>query len=240
MECAVHAASNNDSEMSEPVTRQRRPKTQRTVSLMTVLRDLQELKFTIIDLFSFVIDGKEGSDGFHNALFSKNRDSLVGLLEKLIQDDKGRAIVSNWMFPHALRLVCERIHVEMEAAKPLLRMNMGDVCPEFIENWDIQRIMGPVSQDTTPTLRTVLETAGESKASKAKPKSGKSKNRFTALLIIMAQIHFLLLRFHGHTPVQRHVMQVYNVKSKTRKNNISGYGWTLGIIVGIQAWTATS
>ncbi|KAH9021720.1 hypothetical protein EDB85DRAFT_1871750 [Lactarius pseudohatsudake] len=43
----------------------------------------------------------------------------------------------------------------------------------------------------TPTLRSVLEAAGESKVSVAKPKSAKSRNRFTALLIIMAQIHYL-------------------------------------------------
>jgi hypothetical protein len=88
------------------------------------LRDLQALKFTVIDLITCVIDGGEDFEGFCNALFSKNRASLVGLLEKLIQDEKGRPIVTAWMFPHALRLVCERIHVEMEAAKPLLRMNM--------------------------------------------------------------------------------------------------------------------
>ncbi|KAH9158717.1 hypothetical protein EDB89DRAFT_1867625, partial [Lactarius sanguifluus] len=46
-------------------------------------------------------------------------------------------------------------------------------------------------RNTTPTLRSVLEAAMESKVSLAKPKSAKSKNCFTALLITMAQIHFL-------------------------------------------------
>ncbi|KAH9009894.1 hypothetical protein EDB84DRAFT_1590991 [Lactarius hengduanensis] len=92
------------------------------------------------------------------------------------------------MSPHALRLVCEKVHVEMEAAKPHLRMHTTEVSPEFIERWDIHQIMEPLA---TPTLRSVLEAAGESKVSVAKPKSAKSKNRFTALLIIMAQIHYL-------------------------------------------------
>ncbi|KAH9174559.1 hypothetical protein EDB89DRAFT_1848821 [Lactarius sanguifluus] len=92
------------------------------------------------------------------------------------------------MSPHALRLVCEKVHVEMEAAKPHLRMNTTDVSPEFIEHWDIHQIMEPLA---TPILRTVLEAAGESKVSVAKPKSAKSKNRLTAFLIIMAQIHYL-------------------------------------------------
>ncbi|KAH9169152.1 hypothetical protein EDB89DRAFT_1854788 [Lactarius sanguifluus] len=92
------------------------------------------------------------------------------------------------MSPHALSLVCKKVHIEMEAAKPHLRMNTTDVSPEFIEQWDIHRIMEPLA---TPTLRLVLEAAGESKVSVAKSKSTKSKNWFTALLIIMAQIHYL-------------------------------------------------
>ncbi|KAH9047964.1 hypothetical protein EDB83DRAFT_2523030 [Lactarius deliciosus] len=79
----------------------------------------------------------------------------------------------------------------MEAAKPHLRMYTANISPEFIENWDIHQIMGPV---TTPTLRSVLEAAVESKVSLAKSKSAKLKNRFTALLITMAQIHFLRSR----------------------------------------------
>ncbi|KAH9021890.1 hypothetical protein EDB85DRAFT_2094378 [Lactarius pseudohatsudake] len=175
--------------MSGPVARQRRPKSRRKASLLTILRDLQRLKLTAIDLLMAIIDGNGDFEGFRNALFSPtNRESLIGLLDRLIQDDKGRPIFEEWVFPHALRLVCKEVHVEMEAAKPHLRMYTSDVSPEFIENWDIHQIMGPLR---TPVLRSVLEAAGESKVSLAKPKSAKSKNRFTALLIIMAQVHYL-------------------------------------------------
>ncbi|KAH9017399.1 hypothetical protein EDB84DRAFT_1276558 [Lactarius hengduanensis] len=175
--------------MSGPVARQRRPKSRRKASLLTILRDLQRLKLTAIDLLMAIIDGNGDFEGFRNALFSPtNRELLIGLLDRLIQDDKGRPIFEEWVFPHALRLVCKEVHVEMEAAKPHLRMYTSDVSPEFIENWDIHQIMGPLR---TPVLRSVLEAAGESKVSLAKPKSAKSKNRFTALLIIMAQVHYL-------------------------------------------------
>ena len=181
---------------------QRQKKGSRKASLLALLRDMQRLKFTLIEVFTLVIDGEDGFHGFRNALFSpKNRAAFIGLLDRLFQDDKGQPIVSEWMFPHALRMVCERIHGEMEAAKPHLRMNTGDVSPEFIERWDIHRIMGPVASDTTPTLKTVLEAAGESKISLAKPKSAKSKNRFTALLIIMAQIHYLRSRNSARVPI---------------------------------------
>ncbi|KAH9030516.1 hypothetical protein EDB85DRAFT_1866449 [Lactarius pseudohatsudake] len=179
----------HDIEMSDPIVRQRRPKSKHKGSLTSILRNLQGLRLTVVDLLTAIIDGNGEFEGFRNAFFSpKNRDSLIGLLDRLIQDDKGRPIVEKWLSPHALHLVCKEVHVEMEAAKPHLRMYTDEVSPEFIENWDIHQIMGPLR---TPVLRSVLEAAGESKASLAKPKSPKSKNRFTALLIIMAQIHYL-------------------------------------------------
>jgi hypothetical protein len=170
--------------------------------LLALLQEMQWLKYTIIDLFTFVIDGEDEFLGFRNALFlPKNRTLFVGLLDRLFQDNKGRPIVSKWMFPHVLCMVCDWIHREMEAAKPHLCMNMGDVSPEFIEQWDIYHTMGPVASYMMPTLKTVLEAAGESKASLAKPKSAKSKNRFTALLIIMAQIHYLCSRNSAKVPI---------------------------------------
>ncbi|KAH8983562.1 hypothetical protein EDB86DRAFT_3085229 [Lactarius hatsudake] len=187
--CAMDDTHDIEMPVSDPIACQRRPKSRRKGSLSTILRDLQGLRLTAVDLLVAIIDGNGEFEGFRNALFSqKNRASLVGLLDRLIQDDKGKAIVEKWMSPHALRLVREKVHVEMEAAKPHLRMNTTDVSPEFIEHWDIHQIMEPLA---TPTLRSVLEAAGESKVSIAKPKSAKSKNRLTAFLIIMAQIHYL-------------------------------------------------
>ncbi|KAH9044052.1 hypothetical protein EDB83DRAFT_2523666 [Lactarius deliciosus] len=202
-DCAIHLIP--DVETTSPrdlIGRQRKPKSQRKATLLRILWELQGLKCTVIDLLMSVIDGNREFEGFRNALFSpRNRDSLTGLLDKLALDEKGWPILSDWIFPHALRLVCDKIHVEMEAAKPHLRMNMNDVSPEFIERWDIHQIMGPLSHNITPTLRSVLEAAGESKISMSRPKSAKSKNRFTASLIIMAQLHFLCSRHSAKVPI---------------------------------------
>jgi hypothetical protein len=73
-------------------------------------------------------------------------------------------------------------------------MNMGDISLEFIEQRDIHKIMGLVVQDLMPTLHSILDAAGESKALHAKPKTAKLKNWDTASLIIMAQLHFLQSR----------------------------------------------
>ena len=160
----MQAASHHKTTVAIP--RQQKPNTEHQLSIMNIQQDLHKLKLTIVDLLSFIIDGSKGFEGFCNALFSlKNCSLLVGLLEILTQDEKGHAIVSEWMFPHILHLICEKIHVKMEAAKPHIQMNTHDISPKFIEQWDIHRIMGPVASDTMPTLRTILEAAGESRVS---------------------------------------------------------------------------
>jgi hypothetical protein len=189
---------------SSTIPRQCQPKSQNQPesTLLTILRDLRGLKSTVIDLLMAIIDGKGEFKAFHTALFVlRNRDALVGLMDMLVQDKKGRPIVTKWMFPHALNLVCEEIHSEMEAAKPSLRTNTGNVTLEFIEQWDIDKIMGPVAKEITPTLRTIIDTAGESKISCSKPKTAKSKNRHTASLVIMAQLHFLRSRLSAKVPI---------------------------------------
>jgi hypothetical protein len=100
---------------------QRRQRTDRRVALLGVLQQLRKLKFTVIDILTFIINGEDSFQGYCNTLFlARHHASLIGLLERLIQDKKGGPIVTDWMFPHALCLVCKRIHVEMEAAKPQL------------------------------------------------------------------------------------------------------------------------
>jgi len=162
------------------IPRQRKPKVPRMTSLLSILRSLQARQLTVIDLLVCVIDGQGEFAGFRNALFSpKNRNALIRLFDKLYQDKKGQAIFLDWMFPHSVTLVQEKIHAEMEAAKPFLRMHTSEVTPAFIEQWDIHQIMEPVIRDITPTLTSIIGSAGESKASRAKSKSTKSKNRAT-------------------------------------------------------------
>lgn len=173
--------SDDDMFVSEDASRPcQKPRVPRITSLLSILRNLQKHKFTVLDLLSCIIDGYGEFEGFQNALFSpRNRDALLHLFDKLYCDTKGHTILSDWMFPHSITLVQEKIHAKMEAAKPCLRMHTSEVTPAFIEGWDIHRIMDPVMHDITPTLTCIIESAGESKASRAKTKSTKSKNRAT-------------------------------------------------------------
>ena len=90
--------------------------------------------------------------------------------------EKGSAIFEDWAGPHAIQIVCEKVHQEMEAAKPDLKMNTKNVMPEFIARWEINTLMEPIAQDITPTLMAVLMAATESKESSLKPKGSRSRN----------------------------------------------------------------
>ncbi|KAH9025426.1 hypothetical protein EDB84DRAFT_1439715, partial [Lactarius hengduanensis] len=131
--------------LEDLTTHQRKPKVARMASLLSIVQRLQALKFTVIDLLVCVIDGQGEFEGFRNALFSpRNRNALTRLFNKFYHNDKGRTIFTDWMLPHSVTLVQETIHAEMEAAKPHLRMHTKEVTPNFIEEWDIHRIMEPI------------------------------------------------------------------------------------------------
>ena len=99
---------------------------------------------------------------------STNMGNICKLLDLIMANEKGAAILKEWMRPHAVDLVCSDIHREMEEAKPHLYMTAAETTPEFIESWDINDIMDPISDKITPTWTTVLEAATESKQHLAK------------------------------------------------------------------------
>jgi hypothetical protein len=152
MDAVPHDTYDNDGILFDTslTARQRKPKTRRNVSLLTVLHDLPDLKCTVVDLLLLIIKGENEFGGYCNALFSSapsNRASLTKLFDTLIQDNKGGPIMREWMSLHSVHLVCENIETEMEDAKCHLRMNTADVTPDFIEQWDIYKIMKMLISD---------------------------------------------------------------------------------------------
>lgn len=145
---------------------QQKPRVPMMTLLLSILRDLQHFTFTVLDLLGCVIDGQGAFGGFWNTFFSPRlQDVLLQFLDKLSEDPKGHGILLDWMFPHSVVLVQERIHKEIEDAKPHLQMKTSEVTPSFIETWDIHHIMEPVTCDITSTLTSIIKSASESKAS---------------------------------------------------------------------------
>ncbi|KAH9056478.1 hypothetical protein EDB87DRAFT_1566489 [Lactarius vividus] len=78
-------------------------------------------------------------------------------------------------------------------------MHTKEVMPNFIEEWDIHRIMEPIIHKVTPTLTRIIVSTGESKASHAKTKSTKSKNRAT--VGTYPRLHYLHSMYSAKIPI---------------------------------------
>jgi hypothetical protein len=131
-----------------------------------------------VDLLLQVLDGGDEFEGYQQSLLSSNSVVLVFLLNKLVDSERFSSVMHEWMKPHALNLICKMVDQEIESSKPDLKMSTAKVMPEFIEQWDITKLMGAIAQKT-PTWSVVLQAATESRSSKNQSATLKSRNRVT-------------------------------------------------------------
>ena len=153
--------------------RTRRPK-EETVKIL--LQGLQNARITPLDLLVTVLDKVNTELDYYRAAFFKESalENLAIFLDQVWENDKGRKAMKTWMKPHAVSHICDLIHEEMEAAKPQLRMATNQVTPDFIDSWDISRIMEPIN---TPVWTAILDAATESERARMKEKKSGSRNR---------------------------------------------------------------
>ncbi|KAF9470445.1 hypothetical protein BDN70DRAFT_821376 [Pholiota conissans] len=166
-------------------------KAQAISSIHEILRDAKlNITFLLLDILETAAgDGPVSLPG--KAFYrDTNAANIHRLLDLILENKKGSKIMKKWMYPHAVSLVCETIHTEMEAAKKYLFMTTAQTSPEFIETWDINAIMDPISQDITPTWTSVLQAATESRFSQCKKSDKPDLFRKTTQHIISTQVHY--------------------------------------------------
>jgi hypothetical protein len=98
-------------------------------------------------------------------------------LDTIWKNNKSRAAFENWMANTGVDHICKVVGKEMESAKPLLQMDLKDVSPEFLEQWDVNTIMKPVTA-ATPTWSRILYAATEPQQKDAESRGG-VRNRST-------------------------------------------------------------
>jgi hypothetical protein len=147
------------------VERIRKGQTSKASVMLEVLQKLKLKKVTATDLLELVASGsQQGITYFHSAFYgTTHRARIHQLLDTIWAHPKGKSLLEDWMRPHAIDLVCETVHREMEAAKPFLKMGVNEVTPEFVSNWDIRETMEPIAINTTPMLSRVLHAATQPK-----------------------------------------------------------------------------
>lgn len=154
--------------------------------ILSALQILKEVKVTATELLELVANGsQQGLAYFHSGFYATtNRDRVHDLLDTIWAHPKGKTMLEDWMRPHAIDLVCKSVHSEMEAAKPFLRMNVSDVTPEFVSNWDIRKTMEPIAVNITPMWTRVLNATTQPKVTleSTTDEEDDSRNRRTVCL----------------------------------------------------------
>ncbi|KAF9559706.1 hypothetical protein CPC08DRAFT_750799 [Agrocybe pediades] len=79
----------------------------------------------------------------------------------------------------------------MEAAKPMLRMSINDVTPEFIEQWDVNPIMDPVAAVTSMWTSILYAATEPSQSWRTESTGSDTRNRPTTRHIISLSVHYL-------------------------------------------------
>ncbi|KAF8169077.1 hypothetical protein BJ912DRAFT_934026 [Pholiota molesta] len=149
-------------------------------AIIATQESLTEARLTpTLMLINLLESAQEG--GIHarlgEAFFRQtNEENICRLLDLIMDNKKGAATLKEWMRPHAIALVCDMVHNEMEAAKPFLRMTTAETTTNFIESWDINAIMDPVSNDITPMWMAVLTAATEPKHSRVEVEDGEEES----------------------------------------------------------------
>jgi hypothetical protein len=135
-----------------------------------ILDILRSSRMSLPDFLVLVLDNAPST--FSTAFFAEgNSDRFHDILNILWRNPKGNRYMRDWMQSHAVDIVCDIIHQEMDCAKPQLRMTTAETTPEFISGWDINGLMEPIASTCTPIWSRILEAATESKGSTTKPNS---------------------------------------------------------------------
>jgi hypothetical protein len=148
----------------------------REQTALDFLEKLRKARITPLELLSMVLN--EENDllvNFRSSFYKESGlDRLKTLLNSVWANTRGQQTLKEWMLPHAIPYICNLIYDEMEDAKPKLHMTIGQVTPEFVNNWDISAIMEAVR---TPIWDAVLDAATETRQAKSKDKGSRSRNR---------------------------------------------------------------
>ena len=160
--------------------RKRKPRVPRVDTVKAVLKRLHDSHISLMDLLFMILSGDDF--GWYCLQFLSDSHRINDLLNLLWSDKKSKATFEDWFKDHGIDHICKQVAKEMEAAKPMLKMDLKDVSPGFLEHWDLNAIMDPVIS-VTPTWSKVLYAATE--PSKKKVELGNDpRNRSTVCLCL--------------------------------------------------------
>jgi len=152
-----------------------------------VINILHDGRISPFDFFLELLDGTN-MDFVHyrTELYKEGNNKLAKILDAVLADTKGRRKLYQWMHPHSLDIVCNKVSEEMDTVLAKERLpSLESITPEFIEHWHV-----PEYQENAPYLSSILSMAAETKTAKQK---NKKKSPLTVNSFLQYSEHTLCL-----------------------------------------------
>jgi hypothetical protein len=149
-----------ENDMQVPVPRFRKDRTSKVDTMLAALDDLRRARISVMDLVLAILSGEFSAFYSHRLAFLCDSERIRKLLDIIWSEKNSHPAMEHWVQDDGIDHICNIVGNEMESAKPLLKMKLKAVSPEYIEQWDVAAIMDPVSK-FTPTWTKILYAASK-------------------------------------------------------------------------------
>ena len=161
-----------------------------------VLAILREGRLSPFDLILHLLDDANLKYwAYRNELYKEENKKLGEVLELIFSNMLGKEKLKEWILPHALEIVCDKVTDEMDLVQEEERLpGLNAITPEFIKTW---RVSG--HQEKAPFLFKILLTAAETASAKEK---NKKKSPLAVDYSIFLNIHSLIQTYSSLVDLQ--------------------------------------
>ena len=138
--------------------------------LWVILKILQKGWISLLNFILYILQSKPDKSNsiatYWDCFFNNPSSKLIKLLDCIIEDKQGYALMLLWMEPHAIRLVSDKVSKEMDAIKTALTWSINTTTPESLLTWNVDVFISPLVDNNAPTLGHILQAATQCKHAK--------------------------------------------------------------------------
>ena len=131
--------------------------------LWVVLKILQKGRISLLNFILYILqsepDKSDSNVTYWDRFFNNPSSKLIKLLDCIIEDKQGYALMLSWMEPHTIRLVSDKVSKEMDAIKTALTWSINTTTPESYLTWNVDVFIGLLVDNNAPTLGRILQAA---------------------------------------------------------------------------------
>jgi hypothetical protein len=137
------------------VPRNRKPRISKVDTILVAPEGLRDARISVMDFLVAILTGITPEFYSYRLAFLSDNTRIRDLLDIVWTEKKSKPAFESWFNDNGIQHICKLVSKEMESVKPMLKMNIKDVTPQFIEQWDINEIIDPVAA-ATPTWSKIL------------------------------------------------------------------------------------